>query len=51
MVTCGKVFPLLYNAKMKRRSRLTDGLIKFVITISDSSGGDSYVDDEVMGWS
>jgi len=36
---------------MKRRSRLTDGHIKFVMTISDNSDGDNSVDDEVMEWS
>jgi hypothetical protein len=46
-----KIFPLLNNAKMKSRSRLTDGHIKFVTTISDSSDGDNSVDDEVMEWS
>jgi hypothetical protein len=30
---------------MKRRSRLTDGHIKSVMTVNDSSGGGSYVDD------
>lgn len=46
-----KTFPLLNNAKMSKQFRLTDGHIKFVTTISESSGGDSYVDDEVMYWS
>jgi len=29
---------------------LTERHIKFVMMISDNSGGDSYVDDEVMEW-
>lgn len=36
---------------MKTRSRLTEGHVKFVMTICDGSGGESYVDDEVMDWS
>ena len=36
---------------MKRRFRLTDGHSKFLMTVSESSGGNRYVDDEVIDWS
>jgi hypothetical protein len=42
-----KTFSLLNNDEMKRRSRLTDGHIKFVIMVVESRDWSDYVDDGV----